>query len=231
MNEKLNDTETKNKKTVSVKLDSSTQTEIEQKAKEAGQTVSQYLRKIISDAKTQNKATAPVQAPGSQPLSIVSLDDETLLLVADVVTKAVKGSLPRSINIDFPPPIAPERNYLRKISGMLPEDEYTLSEEEETYLSNLKEAITADVRTTLLLQENSVAFPTEKNSVIQKNMMKAMIEKREITASEKTPTLTKVFQSAIAAAFFEDAERLYNNSLFKATYGFEYKEFKAVFEL
>jgi hypothetical protein len=147
------------------------------------------------------------------------------------VAKVVKESLPQSIEVSTPTEASPEREYLRKIAGLEPESDNTLSLEEEAYLTNLKEAITADVRETLLRKENSVFLDLVDNTPLQKEMFLKMVERREEVANDKLPTFTQVFQSAIAEAFFANARSLYNNTLFKATYGFDYSEFKAVFEL
>ena len=68
-------------------------------------------------------------------------------------------------------------------------------------------------------------------NALQEKMYKEMVKKRNEVISEKVPKLQSVFEKAIAKAFFEDCRTLYNKALFKATYGFEYSELEAVFEM
>jgi len=218
-------------KVVSVKLDSTQQTKLEQEAAEQGKTISEILRQKLDETKAETVATLPQVLAGTPLPTAATLDDATMLNIAGIVTKAVRESLPQSIEVSTPLEIAPEREYLRKIAGQVLESENTLTIEEETYLSNLKEAIEADVRETFLTNEKSILFPLNTENKLQVEMFEKMLERREATATEKLPTFTKVFQDAIAKAFFDNANSLYNSMLFKATYGFEYSEFKAVFEL
>ena len=215
---------------VSVKLDSEQQTKLEQEAAERGCTMSELLRYKLEEKKAETSKAIPPAPAGSPVPQIANLSDEALLNIASMVSIAVKGSLPQSIEVSTPVEQNPEREYLRKISGLEPEEETTLTDEEETYLQNLKESIEADLRTSLLKVENSIPYPIG-GDLIQTKMFKDLLAKREETSSEKTPSLTTIFQSAIGEAFFADARRLYNSGLFRATYGFEYSEFKAVFEL
>ena len=221
---------TQKSKVVSVKLDSTQQTKLEQMAAEQGVTVSEILRQKLNDTKAETVATLPPIAAGATAPTVATLDDATIINIAAIVAETVKSSQLSIIEVNTPTDTKIEREYLRKIAGLSFDETTTLSIEEETFLTNLKEAISAELREKWLLKENSVLMP-QGETPLQQKMMLEMIAIRETLISEKLKSFSDVFNEALSNSFFKDAESLYNNMLFKATYGFEYKEFKAVFEL
>ena len=221
---------TQKSKVVSVKLDSTQQTKLEQLAAEQGVTVSEILRQKLNDTKAETVATLPPIAAGATAPTVATLDDATIINIAAIVAETVKSSQLSIIEVNTPTDTKIEREYLRKIAGLSFDETTTLSIEEETFLTNLKEAISAELREKWLLKENSVLMP-QGETPLQQKMMLEMIAIRETLISEKLKSFSDVFNEALSNSFFKDAESLYNNMLFKATYGFEYKEFKAVFEL
>jgi hypothetical protein len=226
---------TNENKTVSTKLDAVTQSQLEAKAALLGVSVAEYLRNIAKDALAENVPVAPVVSNSNSPEPVApapALSENDLTAIVTAVSNVLEATLPAVAPSDKQAVvISADREHLRKLAGKSLETDYILSTEEEKYVSDLKEAIEADVLETMLLKQNSVPMPADLMSPLQKDMVQKMFEAREKFVSEKLPTLTTVLQKTIWAAFIEDASRLYNNSLFKATYGFEYREFKAVFEL
>lgn len=204
---------------LSVKVDSSIQEQIEKAAQAKGMTKSDYLREIISNAKKENEIPGDA-IQKNDTAAINSISDESILVIAEVVSKIIADSIPAPVIL------SPDREYLRKIAGKELEENTTLTEQEEKYLQSLTESIKADVTETLLLEENSVPIP--HGSAIQKRLFEDMFKKRNAVISEKLPSLTRVMQQGIIDAFYADCKSLYNNSLFKATYGIEYSEFLAV---
>lgn len=218
-------------KTISAKLSSSEKTQLEQLAAEKGITVTQAIKDFIADAKKETAIPGTIkkeELPGYPTAQILNLSDESVELVANVVSKVVAASIPQ-VGKDATVIVSPDREHLRKLAGLDPESDFVLSAAEETYLANLKEGIEADVRSNLLVEENSVPVPM--GNALQEKMYKQMVKKRNEVVSEKVPKLQTVFEKAITKAFFDDCYRLYDRGLFKATYGFEYSELKAVFEM
>ena len=211
----------KNKKVVSVKLDSATQTKLQLNAASAGLSISDYQRKLINDAGEQNKVP--------ETATIVTLHPAVIENLVSVLSKVVEESTAQQIEVLLPSQEAPEREYLRKISGLQPASMETLTIEEENYLTKLKEGITADVRENFLMAENSILFPFEDFTPLQKKTFLDMVKAREELQDAKNESLTKVFQKVILNAFVSDANALYNSHRFKATYGFEHKEFESIF--
>lgn len=216
------------KAVVSVKLDTTEQNEIQKAAQEKGVTTSDYLRGIISDAKqtnalasTDKKIDTAANPASEKVVSESILSDESVLLLADVVSKVISASISK------PLVLSPDREHLRKLAGKEPEQEQTLSVAEEAYLQTLNEAIRADVTETLLLEHNCVPYP--HGSPIKQRLFKQMLEKRNEVVSEKIPSLISVLQDAVIKAFHEDCNRMWNRNLFKSTYGIDYNEYKAVY--
>ena len=223
MNDLKNEATVKNKKVVSVKLDSSTQTKLEQDAAKAGLSVSDYQRKLINDAGEQNKVP--------ESATVVTLHPAVIENIVSVLSKVVADSAPQQIEVSIPVNALPEREFLRKISGLKVESVETLSVQEENYLTELNEAIKATARERFLMAENSILFPFIEFTPLQKKTFIEMVKIREELQDEKTPSFTKVFQDAVLTSFVEDANELYRSHKFKAVYGFEHKEFEAIFEL
>lgn len=214
---------------VSVKLDSTVQEQLKKEAQDQGITLSELMRNKLQESKaevTEQTAVTEPTASTAEKNVVVNLSDESLMAVANYLTKVIPFKQPLQTMV-----VAPEREHLRKLAGMEPESDVTLSIAEEKYLTDWKEAITADVTGKLLTKHMSVPFLSLDSNPLQAKAIKEMVEKREEFATEKVPTLTAVFQKAIAKAFFEDARSLYGKSLFKATYGMDYSEFEAIFEL
>lgn len=218
-------------KPISAKLSSSEKNQLEQLAAEQGITVTQAIKNLITEAKKESSPYPGLkkdELPGTQSNNVINLSDESLELIANVVSKVVVASTAKAEN-GATVIVSPDREHLRKLAGLQPESDFVLNTEEETYLGNLKEAIQAEIRSNLLEEENSVPVPM--GNALQEKMYREMVRKRNEVISEKTPKLQTVFQKAIEKAFFDDCYSLYNKGLFKATYGFEYSELKAVFEL
>lgn len=208
---------------VSVKLDRSTQEQVEKAAAESGLTKSDYIRKLLNEAKSESEGVKPqteVTAIVNQ-VQACNLTDESLATIANLVSKVIKDAIPAPVYL------SPERDLLTKLANKEPEGKQTLTNDEETYLKTLNEANRAELLETLLTENNSV--PMYEMSEIQKRVFNSMVLNRGKVVSEKIPSLTKLFQIAIERAFAESAKALYNAGLFKATYGIEYAEFKAVF--
>lgn len=219
-------------KTVSTKLDAATQSQLEAKAALLGVSVAEYLRNIAKDALAENVPVAPVVSNSNSPVSVApapALSENDLTAIVTAVSSVLAASLPVVAPTEKSTTVVnPEREYLRKISGLEPESDFTLNTKEEEYLSTLKQAIQADVTENLLLEQHSVPVPM--GNALQEKMYKEMVVKRNEVISEKVPKMQSVFEQAIINAFFEDCKRLYNKGLFKATYGFDYSEFEAVFD-
>ena len=200
-----------------------------------GVSVAEYLRNIAKDALAENVPVAPVANNSNSPEPVApapALSENDLTAIVTAVSNVLEAALPAVASTDKATVvISADREHLRKLAGKSLETDYILSADEENYVSNLKGAIEADVLETMLVKHGCVPMPNDGMSPLQKDMVQKMFEAREKFVSDKLPTLTTVLQKTIWAAFIEDASRLYNNSLFKATYGIEYKEFKAVFEL
>lgn len=224
--------EKKDIRPISAKLNSSEKNQLEQLAAEQGITVTQAIKNLIAEAKKESSPYPGLkkdELPGMHSPNVTTLSDESVELIANVVSKVVVASTAKVEN-EAIVIVSPDREHLRKLAGLKPESDFVLNTDEETYLGNLKEAIQADVRSSLLVEENSVPVPTMGNA-LQEKMYREMVGKRNEVISEKMPNLQTVFQKAILRAFFDDCYSLYNKGLFKATYGFEYSELKAVFEL
>lgn len=211
------------KEVVNVRLDSTSKTLLEEKAAAAGQTVADYLRKLINDAQAQNKPP--------EGATVVTLHPTVIEALAGVLSTVVSESLPQYFELSTPVQASPEREYLRKLEGLEPESENTLTVEQEESLQALRNEVVETTTNRLLLQHYSVAIGFDTLNVVQQNMLKNMLEKRELSATENLPTLTAVFKNAIWKALETDSIALWNKHLFKATYGFEHKEFEAVFGL
>lgn len=222
MEKTKNEATSKMKKVVSVKLDSSTQTKLQEDATASGLSVADYQRKLINDAGEKNKVP--------ETATVVTLHPVVIANIVSVLSKVVADSTPQQIEVFIPVQATPEREYLRKISGLEAESIETLSVQEEEYLSELKEGITADVREGFLLAENSILFPFDDFSPLQKKTFLKMKEIREQLQDAKTPSFTKIFQDSILKAFAVDSNTLYGHHKFKATYGFEFEEFESIFE-
>jgi antitoxin component of RelBE/YafQ-DinJ toxin-antitoxin module len=221
---------TKSTKTVSAKLSSSEKNQLEQLAAEKGITVTQAIKNLIAEAKNETATPSTKEleeVPGSSNPQSIKLSDESLELIANVVSKVVVASTTKVEN-EAKVIVSPDREHLRKLAGLEPESDFVLSETEEKYLSTLKEAIKAQVRENFLLEENSVPVPM--GNALQEKMYKEMIAKRNEVISDKVPKLQTVFEEAITKAFFEDCTSLWNKNLFKATYGITHSEFEAVFQ-
>lgn len=155
--------------------------------------------------------------------SAAALNTSKSALLRDFIEKYGTGNKPEVALIT----ISPEREYLRKLSGLPPMSQAALDVPEEKYLKDLREAILADVTETLLLEHNSI--PIIFKNKLQERMFKQMQEARAKIASKDIAPLQDVLQKAVLKAFFDNASSLYNSGLFKATYGFSYNEFKACF--
>jgi hypothetical protein len=222
-------TTTQKSKVVSVKLPIETQTQLETEAAENGISLSELMRQKLEQSKAQTQKELPPVAAGTPTPQVATLDDVTQVTFLKMVAETVKNSLP-NIEVTIPVEPSPVNEYLKEILGLEPESENTLTPQAKEFLNNLTESIKADLRTDWLKENKSVLYPLSTNK-LQLEMFNKMLERREETATEKIPSFTSVFQNALAKAFFENANSLYNSMLFKATYGFDYNEFKAVFEI
>ena len=131
-------TATPKTKVVSVKLDSTQQTKLEQRAAENGTTVSEELRKMVDETTAETVATLPQVAAGTPPPTIVNLSNESLQVLGANFAKILKEVQPQTIEVITPIEPSPEREYLRKIAGLPFDETTTLSTEEESFLTDLK---------------------------------------------------------------------------------------------
>jgi arsenate reductase-like glutaredoxin family protein len=209
---------------VSVKLDDTQKTELLLQAESEGLTLSEFLRKKLHEEKEEAKKEAPSNDT-AVPLKTVVQDLPISLSSLLAIDEIIKE------NLNAVPHVAPERDFLRKIAGQTTENPDTLSFEEETFLKTLSESIKTEALEDLLQEHNSVPIAPLFINELQRRTFKEMLQKRNEIVNEKTPSFNQVFINAIANAFADDCRTLYNRNLFKATYGFNYDEFKAVFEL
>jgi hypothetical protein len=211
------------KEVVNVRLDSTSKTLLEEKAAAAGLTVADYLRKLINDAQAQNKAP--------EGATVVTLHPTIIEALASVLSTVVSESLPQYFELSTPVQASPIREYLRKISGLEPESENTLTVDEEEFINDLRDNAESLVKENLLKEENAVYLNFKGCTNLQETTFKNIIKASENIASDKMPSLTSTFHSAITTSFYEYARLVERKDLFKQTFGMEYREFKAIFGL
>jgi len=210
---------------VSVKLDDIQKSELLLQAESEGLTLSQFLRKKLNEDKSQGKPvvakTEETAAPAKMEVTAGEISIQSLISIDEIVKE----------NLSTIGRVAPEREYLKKIAGQSTENPDTLSFEEEEFLKKLSEGIKAETTEGLLQEHNSVPISPLFHNDMQRRFFKEMLEKRNEVISEKLQSFNQIFMQAIGTAFLDDCKILYNRNLFKATYGFNYDEFKAVFEV
>lgn len=218
----------KSKGVVSVKLNDAEKSALAQQAESEGITISQLLRKKLKEESKQGQGPATTETSGAAVLStesllnIDSLIDEKLAAIDEKL-----GAIDEKVRMTNE--TNPVKDYLKKLAGETPENPATFTDDEDEAFKEVIEAMRAETIGNLLLEQNSVPITPLFINEIQRRTFKEMMEKRNEVISEKLLSFTQLFQKAIAQAFADDCRRLYDRNLFKATYGFNYEECRAVF--